>query len=417
MKRYVKKVIAHPMFSGSLWVVLGTNANNVIQYLYHPVMGRLLGVERYGEMVASFSLIVLIGILPSTLSLVVVKYISSADSEVSISKFFSWIYSLSLKIGGVIALLLLLLSPAIAAYLKLPVLAVAISASSTLFVLPVSVIRATLQGRVDFKSLIISIICESVAKLVLGVILVLLGLSLTGALLGVVIASLIGWLVSWLPVRKYYTPSAIVPGLKPIVVYAIPVVVSSLATTSLFSSDVILAKHFLTASQAGIYASLSALGKVIIYASGPISSIMFPAISMRHAKKAPYLQIFLLGFAVTAALCSVVLFIYKIFPYLAVGTLFGSRFVAAVPYLFLFGLAVSLFSLSSYLTNFLLSINCSRAVSYPAISAVLQIVGINFFHASLYQVIYVSLGVAFVLLTALLLETIVHYKNTVSWAK
>ncbi len=78
MKKYFKQLITNPLFSGSAIMIFGSNFVSFINYLFHLVMGRMLGPASYGELAALIALIGLLGMIPASMSLVIVKYVSSA---------------------------------------------------------------------------------------------------------------------------------------------------------------------------------------------------------------------------------------------------------------------------------------------------------------------------------------------------
>ena len=80
MRQKVKGIMAHPLFSGSAIMVFGSNFANFFAYLYHVVIGRLLGPSLYGELAATLSLIGMISASFSFFSLVIVKFVSSAGN-------------------------------------------------------------------------------------------------------------------------------------------------------------------------------------------------------------------------------------------------------------------------------------------------------------------------------------------------
>lgn len=63
LKTKTNKIIKNPLFAGSAIMVVGSNLINVIAYLYHLVMVRLLSLSEYGDLVSTVALIGLIGSL------------------------------------------------------------------------------------------------------------------------------------------------------------------------------------------------------------------------------------------------------------------------------------------------------------------------------------------------------------------
>ena len=406
MKRYLKEVITHPLFSGSAIMVLGSNSVNALNYLYHLLIGRLLGPANYGELASLISLIGLLGMIPGSINLVIIKYISAAKTKDKLINLISWLRTRLLKVAIIFAVLIVLISPAISSFLHMnePSYMVLI-AVSFLFSIPTLLNRAVLQGLLKFKEMILSLIVEGVAKLAITVLLIFLGFRVGGAMLALIIAVAVGWYLSSryisFPVRKKLN---ILPEIKSMAVYTFPVFIYTIATTSLYSSDLILVKHFFSSHDAGLYASLSTLGKIIFFGTGPIGSVMFPIVSQRHAKGLTIKRIFLYSFFATAAISLSILIVYLLFPRFAVNLLYGSAYLESANLLVWFGIFITLFTLSSLLINFNLSLGRTKIVVLPFLAALAQIIAIWFNHPSLFIVIFIS-----ILITALLLVSLLIY--------
>jgi len=191
--------------------------------------------------------------------------------------------------------------------------------------------------------------------------------------------------------------------------YAIPVFFSTLAFTSLYTADVVLARHFLSAQEAGFYAALATLGKIVFFASSPIITVMFPMISERHASGKQYLGFLNLSFGLVILGCLGVTSVYFFFPELMIKTLFGSQYLPASPYLFLFAIFISLYTFSSLLVNFYLSIKRTRIVILPMMAALFQAVAIFAFHQNLSQIVLVSVVVLGLLFISLLIYLVYFF--------
>lgn len=396
MKQLMHRFITHPLLAGSVIMFVGSNLSHFFQYLYHPLMSRLLGLTVYGEMSALFSLTILVGTIPSTLNLVIVKIISSAKTPGEFSRFLRWIYSKSFFFGISTFLICLIFSRFIANFLHLPEYSL-VGLVGLVFIpsFPLIVLRSTLQGLTKFTQLVISLCTEGVLKLILGYILVSLGFSLFGAILGVIISSFLTWGLSHLFVSKFLGSTDNLPvNLRPFLIFSAPVIVNNIASASLFSTDVVLAKHFLSPESTGIYAALSALGKMILFGVGPISSVMFPLVSRHYARGERFIAVFFSGLLLVSLAGIVTVFTVKYLPELIISLLFGPEFLPAIPHLFLFSISTVIYALAFYLLNFNLSVDHLKAAILPAIAAVIQIIALNIFHSDVTDFIHVSLAIS-----------------------
>ncbi|MCX6706185.1 MAG: hypothetical protein NTV24_03745 [Candidatus Woesebacteria bacterium] len=159
----------------------------------------------------------------------------------------------------------------------------------------------------------------------------------------------------------------------------------------------ILVKHFFSPFQAGIYAALSTLGKIIFFAVSPIAATMFPIIAGRKSRGEKYGKVFLTSFGITLIVSITIVFFYWLFPNIAIGILYGKAYLSASIELVWMGIFILFYTLASLLVNFSLSLGRTRVVLFPFLAAVIQIVALSIWHNSLLQVIQVSLVIMTVL--------------------
>ncbi len=405
MKNQILKIYKNPLFSGSAVMIIGSNVANVFAYVFHLVIGRMLGPVRYGEFASIISLVGLFSLTFGFLGLVIVKFVSGMK-ENELSSFYSWTTKRILIASAVVSLVVLASSKFLSDFLGVSVSSLLISAP-LLFVLFLGFIYTSfLQGTLRFGRLVISSNVSLFGRLVLGVLFVYLGFSVFGALLGVLVSSIIGLLISIYFLRDIwkgkknrfkFAKSAEVFS------YAVPIFIMSLATNSLYMTDVVLVKHFLNPHLAGIYASLSTLGKILFYGTAPIAAVMFPLVSKSFAKGGNYKKVFLLSLLLTLVVVVGLICIYWVFPKFVLEVLYGNKFLEGAPYLVWFGIFIGIFSVDSLLLNYFLAKGSTKVTFVGLLAAVLQIVGISFFHKDLMQVIWVSIWVSLALLMLLLI--------------
>lgn len=386
-------------------MIIGSNATNVVNYIYHFVLGKLLGPSGYGELVALISVIGLLGIIPTSLSLVIIKYVSAAKNEEQAAALISWLKSNTLKVAIVFFILITLASPFLVSFLHISrIWYVFLIGASFLFSLPALVNRSVLQGLLKFKAMIGSILIENTTKLLLAAILVYIGFGIGGAMIGLVVAAFAGWYFSGIYLKIKKTEKNLrVPDVRPMFLFVLPVALQTLAATSLYSSDVILVKHFFSSHDAGIYSAISTLGKIIFFGVGPIGSVMFPIVARRHSRGEDYKTVFIYSALATLFLSVAVLLIYWLFPSLVITALYNSSYLEAKNLLVFFGLFMSLFTFVTLLINYSLSLGKTKVVFLPLLAALMQIIIISIFHQSLFSVIAVSVVVITLLLISLLI--------------
>lgn len=403
----ILNLVGHPLFAGSFIMIFGSNAVSFLNYLYHLIMGRLLGPASYGELASLISLTGLFGIIPASITLVIIKQVSSTENEKEKGALTAWFKKKIFLFSLIYSILILLLTPLLGSFLKISnLLYFVLVALFSFFTLQTSLNRSILQGLLKFKEMVFTLLAENSLKLLISILLVYLGFQVGGAMLGFVISSALGLYLTIYYLKEKNSFKKISPDLKSMIKFTIPVALQSFAVTSLYSSDLILVKHFFPSHEAGLYAALSNLGKIIFFGAGPISAVMFPLVSQRKAKGEKYKKIFLYSFLGTLILASGVLALYWLFPDLAINLLYGRLYLGASGLLIWFGIFMSLFTLSTLFISYGLSLGRSSIVILPLIAAAAQIILIWFFHKTLMEVISIS-----IIVTALLLLTLLIYST------
>lgn len=396
IKAQALNFIRHPLFSGSVIMIGGSTLASALGYLYHLIMGRILGPVDYGTLASLFAILQIVSIVPISSSFAIVKFIADTKdagerAEVYISiKNFMW------KLAVVVSLVLFLAAPAISGFLNIKgTLAVFFVGPITFLSLITLIDQAAMQGMLKFIGVAAPTFFSALFKLTLGVLLVVLGLSVNGAVGGMLLGLLLTYFIT-VKIRgnlfgskpkKHFE-------IKRFLKYAFPVLIMALAFTSMFTVDLVMVKHFLPPFEAGIYAALSNLGKIIFFASQPITQTMFPIVSKRKATGERYRNVFWAAFLLTAVLSLGIVVFYWLFPDFAIGILYGSKYLAAKDELVWMGIFVAVYTVSYLLVNLLLSLDHTKVTIFPALAAVGQVVGIAVWHDNLLQVVRVNLASA-----------------------
>ena len=385
-------------------MVVGSNLTNFIAYIYHLILGRMLGPAQYGVLVATISLIGMFSITFGFLGLVIIKFVSASGAE-QLDKILSWFNRKSLLFGVFLLLLSFIATPFLSGFLKISPAIIVLVAPIIFVSLLNYVYKSFLQGLLKFREMVIASNVEFLLRLLIGVSFVFLGFSVFGAIVGVMLAAVAGVFLSlyFLRGHKMFLKKVELPDRKRILAYAFPIFLVSLANNSLITTDLLLVKHFFDARSAGLYAAMSNLGKIIFYGAAPVGAVMFPLISKRHSQGQGFKNIFVYSLLLTAAIALGVLFIYWLFPDIAINILYGDKYLEVDKYLLPFGIVMTLFTISSLLVNYFLSKGQTLVAYFVPIAAILQITGIWFYHGSILSIIYVSLAVVSILLGFLLI--------------
>lgn len=379
---------------GAVMVTFGMLAG-FFNYLYQLSMGILLTPEQYGVLFSLTSLLIIIIVFSRAITITIAKFTSKLKAEGRLGGInYLWHFSLkrTFLIGVAAFLLLAALSPLVCRFLNMDtVLYPIILFSAMLVVLALSVNWGTMQGLQRFLPLGSSQALVGFLKVALGALFVYLGLGICGGLAAIPISFAVVLLLTFLPLRNLSRAGnerIAVGGLRS---YAGLTLLAIFCITMLTNVDVVLARHYLSATDAGNYSAISVLGRIAFYAPVGVSLAMFPKTSELFERGGDYRRLFLKAILLTLVIAGGVVLVYSLFPQLVTKFLFNGKYPLIAPYLFIYGLAMALFALSFLVMNYFLSLNQTK-VAYPLLGAMLiQFILIALFHSSIAQLVSIML--------------------------
>lgn len=400
-------IIRHPLARGSAVVFLGSMVANVMAYAYHLVVGRMLGPVRYGELASLVSFSYILNVPAIVLQTVLTRYIAGykARHEVGRAKDLAITVTRWVFIASIIGTLLLLpFLTGISQFLRLsnPSVVLYIFLTSALLMFG-TVQTSLLQGFQLFFPAMVYANIGAVLRLVGGAIGALFGV--TETVVAGVATNVVGYFLFLIPlgfVLKANSKPSNIP-IKEAAIFAIPTMLSILGVTSLYSTDIMLAKHFLSEFDAGMYAALSVMGKIIFFASSSVVYVLFPVIAERTKQKVSSNRLVYASLAAVLAVSGSITLGYFLFPKIALHLLFGPLYYPAAASLGIFGVFITFFSLANVLVTTLLGRGNTSVWWFVAAAALVQIGVISIAHQTIATIILVNLIVSAALFTSLLL--------------
>ncbi|MEK7533162.1 MAG: hypothetical protein AAB542_01900 [Patescibacteria group bacterium] len=416
MKRLIEKlslVTSHPLARGSAVVLIGSMAANVGAYFYHVVVGRLLGPEQYGELASLYSLSYLLNVPSLVIQTVIAKYVSAYKAKKENGKAKELVITATQSMGYWMIAILILTVPLYRFFVQYlhvtnywSVVYVFIGSG---IVFLGTVITGTLQGYQQFTELMVFSNIGVVLRLIGGFIGA--SYSVAATAFANALTAFIAYVLSFIPLRFLRASTRQKTGLtkRDIGTFAVPSLLCILGITSLYNTDIMLVKHYFSSYEAGMYAALSMMGKVIFFASSSFSYVLFPVVAERSHVGGRSDRLVYISLAAVACISLGITVGYYIFPSVALGLLFGSSYAGASGYLGLFGIFISFFSLSNILSTTLLGMGNKSVWMFTVSFSLLQILGIMAVHDSLRSVLYLNIGVS----TALFMMLLVYYRHAV----
>lgn len=163
--------------------------------------------------------------------------------------------------------------------------------------------------------------------------------------------------------------------------------ISGLSTMTFLSLDIMLATHFLPAREAGIYALISLVGKMVYFMSGLSSQFILPIVSRKEGLKENTSRTLHYILGATIGLTSTAFIGFGVLGIYTLPIIFGGRAEEILPYTLLFSFAMLCFSVSRvFVTYYLVKKIYSFSVAAFSL-AIFQVVLMELRHASIADIV------------------------------
>jgi O-antigen/teichoic acid export membrane protein len=163
------------------------------------------------------------------------------------------------------------------------------------------------------------------------------------------------------------------------------------------NSDMLLVKHYFESYEAGLYASLVLIGRIVYFTAWMFVMLLLPTVVQLKKEGKATAPILLKYVGYIATISSVIVLCCSLFPETVITLLFGKSYLAIAPLLWKYALATGLFAISNIFAYYYLSLDRYMPVIFSAIFGMLQMGLVIFFHESLEQVVHMQI-VAMILL-------------------
>ncbi len=402
MKQHINKLLSLPLISGAAIIFISSQATNVLQFLFHLVMNKYLAtVSAYGDLATLTSIITWLALVAGSLLPTVVNFSSKYFVSGS-NRGLYLIYKKLTIFTGVIAVLVIFLglsaAPVIAEFLQIESSGFIVLTS---FIIGINVLNTVvtglLQAKLAFGYISFANFISALVKFVGSFALVILGYGLYGILGALILSTITSYILNCIPIRNIFSyrekqkDDLDIPT-KDLMKYGVPAAAAILFLNAFTSTDLLMVKHFFTPEDAGMYAGLMLVGKVIFFFSFPIGLVMFPLITNRFMQKKEFTSIFLQALGLVAASSLAIVGFYTLFPDFTIRLFLQKKeYLAVSSYLPLCGLFITLFAILSLMTNFFLAVKRVQVWIILFLGALFQLVGVQLFHQNFTQVFTVSI--------------------------
>jgi O-antigen/teichoic acid export membrane protein len=391
------------VLSGSMIMLLSSGMVGALNLVYNLAIAHGLGAAGFGHASAVYTVLMLLSSVTLSFQLLCSKFVATNDLLPAKVGIYRFLHRRAWLVGAGISLVLILSSTVASNYLNLPTRNyIILLAAGIVFFIPLGVRRGLMQGMYDFQHLAGNFVLEVVVKLGGALLLIQFGLGVTGVIAAVAASIVVSYL-SAKPRRELATgsaarvPATLEEGVQAIVFFVGQVIINNL--------DIVLVKHFFSDTQAGVYATVALVGRVVYMLSWSVVSSMFPfSAGVRYQERdgrtvlsTALLLVILIASSFTVAVWAAPASWWR--------TVLGAGFPLdrGVPYSSLLGLyaaTTGIYALGVVLMSYEISRKIGNVSWLQLGFSGAIILGIYIFHGTLQHVIVVQLVVMMMLLMA-----------------
>ncbi len=385
---YLPKLSAEQKFMISVIIVNGGN------YLYNLLLGRILGPELFADAALLITFLLVLSFIAMTFQIVTAKFSVIFEKNV-LTNFINMSYKYATMIGVIMGILLLVFAKDLQeifntqSHLMFTVFGFGIP---IYFIMSIN--RGVYQGNKKFDNLAITYQGEMVSRLCITLFLIYF-LPFTPSVL-IAIGIFISFLFGLLPFRtkniailkkaklsKKHT--------KNVIRFFILTAFYEGTQIIINNSDILLVKHYFDQYEAGLYASLALIGRVVYFVAWMFVMLLLPKVVQKQKDGEAHAPILFKYVGYITLLSVLIISGCFLFPELVINLMFGSDYIFIASLLWQYAVATSLFSISNIFAYYFLSLDRYIPVILSGLLGISQVVLITFYHDSLAQIVLMQI--------------------------
>ena len=403
-----KKITPEQLFMLSVLAVNGGN------YLYNLILGRILGPEQFADAAVLITFLLVLSFVAMTFQLVTAKF-SVLFEDGLFKSFISKVYKYAIAVGISLGAIIVIFSKQLQQLFN--------TSSSNMFVVfgigvplyfLMSVNRGVFQGNKEFKLLSITYQAEMLSRLLIT--LCLLFLFNIQSSLVIAIGILISFGFGLIPFKfknLRFNTSVVIEASKTKLVRNFFIITAFYEFTQIIinNSDILLVKHYFESYEAGLYASLALIGRIVYFIAWMFVMLLLPTVVQLKKEGKATAPILFKYVGYIATIASIIILCCSLFPETAITMLFGKSYLPMAPLLWKYALATGLFAISNIFAYYYLSLERYMPVVLSGVFGMLQMGLVIFFHESLEQVVHMQVIAMILLLIFQIIYFIVDSKR------
>lgn len=395
--------------------MLIVNAGN---YIYNLLLGRILGPTQFSDAAILITFLLILSFLGMTFQIVAAKYSVLFENQ-KLQLFIVTVTKIAVLVGVVFGAIIMIFNSQLQTlfHTKTATMFLIFAIGIPLYFL-MSVNRGLYQGKNDLKKMSVTYITEMLSRLFLTLALVLLVPSLPTSV-AVAAGISISLIFGLFPFQKSIVVKTNISFInevldtKSIIIFFALTAFYEVTQIIINNSDIILVKHYFNNKEAGLYASLALIGRVVYFVAWMFVMLLLPKVILLKKEGKNTLPILMKYISyITVLSIGIVLFTF-LFPEFVVKVMFGEKYISIAFLLWKYALATSVFAVANIFAYYFLSINKYIPVVISAVLGITQIALIVLFHNSLEQVVEMQIIAMVVLLFFQLCFFFYHNKKNI----
>lgn len=387
------------VFSTKGVLMLVLLASNFVNFAYNAIIGRLLDFEALSRitLINTFWFVVTVAIsaFSSTINFRTAYLFGAKTKEIALA-FFRNSLGAAIIISSTVSVFWAAFIPVtIGFFQSADYLSLFFFTPVFLFGVLAAAYRGFLQGNFNFGLVAILFIFESVSKLVFALMIYGLGFAeyvYVSIPLSIIATALLGMVFIRIATRE------IVPAEKTSEHFPKPFFFASLVNHSssvvFLSLDILLVNHFFPPHEAGQYALLSLVGKMVYFLGTLPNHFTTTFVSRREGLGQSSRKIFFVIYGMTAAVCFGAFLLLGPLGSWTVPLLFGEKTREILPLLIPYCAALGIFSLNGVFVSYHLAKKRYAFSVATLLTSLMLVIGIQLSHESLRDIVNVVLGVS-----------------------
>ncbi|RNC86511.1 MAG: sugar isomerase [Winogradskyella sp.] len=405
-----KNITSEQLFMLSALAVNGGN------YFYNLILGRVLGPAQFADAAVLITFLLVLSFIAMTFQLVTAKFYVLFNNRF-FESFISKIYKQALVVGLLFGVLIVVFASQLQVLFN--------TYSSAMFVIfgcgvPVyflmSVNRGRYQGQKSYRALSITYQSEMLSRLLitLGVIFFFNIKSSWVIATGILLSFCFGLIPlktdqfsfkKRLPLHSRYT--------KQIKSFFLLTAFYEFTQIIINNSDILLVKHYFESYEAGLYASLALIGRIVYFVAWMFVMLLLPTVVDLKKKGKETASVLFKYIGYIGVISLIIVMVCLVYPDFIIKLLFGGEYLSIAPLLWKYAIATSMFAISNIFAYYYLSLDKYIPVVISGLLGILQLTLVVIFHDNLTQVVHMQI----IAMTLLLVIQIVYFKGESLFSK